>query len=147
MAAFAGRPFYLGGAGTLDGGKIFSPVQFIIERDLGAGLWRIGQGIEVDDDTLAVDTIHAVGVGEGKSYLDSEHTLMHFRDTWFPQYISRGAWESDEAEFNSDARMLDAAHRHYLDAIARYEPPNRDEDTLREVRKIVERARKHLLEG
>jgi trimethylamine---corrinoid protein Co-methyltransferase len=147
VAAFTGRPFHFGGTGTLDGGKIFSPVQFILERDLGEGLWRFGQGIQVNDDTLAVDTIDAVGVGEGKSYLDAEHTLMHFRDTWFPQFISRNPWANDETEFGCDARMLDAAHQHYLDAITRDEPPDRDEDTLREVRKIVERARRHLLDA
>ena len=146
IAAFTGGRFYLGGTGTLDGGKIFSPVQFILERDLSEGLWRLGRGIEVNDNTLAVDTIAAVGVGGGKSYLDTEHTLRHFRDTWFPAFLYRGAWEGDAAEFQRDERMLAQAHQQYRRAVARYEPPAVGDDVLKEVRRIVERARRHLLE-
>ena len=145
IAAFAGGRFYLGGTGTLDGGKIFSPVQFILERELGEGLWRLGQGIQVDDDALAVETINAVGVGEGGSYLDAAHTMAHFRETWFPNLLCRSPWVSDEIEFQREAKMLEAAHQCYKEAIARYTPPAKDEDKLNEIRKIVARARRHLL--
>jgi len=145
IAAFTGGPFFMGGTGTLDEGKIFSPVQFIVERELGEGLWRLGQGIRVDDDTLALDTIARVGVGEGKSYLDAEHTFQHFRETWFPNFLCRGAWEGDAIEFQRDGKILEDAHQRYKDAVARYAPPDVDDDKRKEIRKIVQRARRHLL--
>ncbi len=144
IAAFAGNRFHLGGSGTLDGGKVFSPVQFILERDLGEGLWRLGQGITIDEDTLAVDTIRAVGVGEGKSYLGTDHTMHYFRSMWFPQFMSRTPCETDEFEFSRDQAMLAAAHDHYRDALTRYAPPELDSGVLQEIRNTVSRARKHL---
>lgn len=145
IAAFMGRRFFMGGNGTLDEGKIFSPVQFILEREMGAGMWRLGRGIEVNDDTLAVETIERVGAGEGRSYLDTEHTLRHFRKTWYPQFLSRGIWEGDEIEFQREEKMLRDAHERYKDAISRYVPPAVEEAKLDEIHRIVERARRDLL--
>jgi len=145
IAACTGRPFHMGGTGTLHGGKVFSPVQFIIEREMGEGLWRLGQGIRVDDATLAVDTIHAVGVGEGRSYLDTPHTMDHFRETWMPQFLARAPWVDDATEFGREAQMLDAAHERYRDAVQRYAPPQKDQGATKEVQRIVDRARRHLL--
>jgi len=145
IAAFVGEPFYLGGQGTLDAGQVFSPVQFILERDMGEGLWRLGQGIAVSEDTLAVDVIAQVGSGGEHSFLDSEHTLHHYRETWFLRFLYRGEYEDDDVEHHRDKAMLDAANAHYKDAISRYAPPAIDSGKLRDVLKIVERARQALL--
>jgi trimethylamine---corrinoid protein Co-methyltransferase len=145
IAAFVGEPFTLGGQGTIEAGQIFSPEQLILERELSGGLWRLGQGIEVSDDTMALETIQSIGPGERGSYLDAEHTLAHYRETWFPKYLARGAYLGDVQEQNRDRQMLDAAHQHYLDAIARYTPPDVDRDKLKEIGKIVAMAQKHLV--
>lgn len=145
IAAFTGARFFMGGNGTLDEGKIFSPVQYILECEMGEGLWRLGQGIQVNDDTLALETIAQVGPGEGKSYLDTEHTLRHFRETWFPKFLYRGMWETDDIEFQREQKMLETAYRHYREAIARCTPPELDEAKRQEMHKIVERARQTLL--
>ena len=144
IAAFAGGAFHMGGTGTLEGGKIFSPVQFILERDMGEGLWRLGQGIRVNEDTLAVDAIAEVGVDAGRSYFDTEHTLRHWNDTWFPKFQHRGAWEGDRVEFGREEAMLEAAHQHYKDAIARYVPPQVDPEKTNAIGAVVQRARHHL---
>jgi trimethylamine:corrinoid methyltransferase-like protein len=120
-------------------------VQFILERDMGEGLWRLGQGIAVSEDTLAVDVIAQVGSGGEHSFLDSEHTLHHYRETWFPRFLYRGEYEDDDVEHHRDKAMLDAANAHYKDAISRYAPPAIDSGKLRDVLKIVERARQALL--
>jgi trimethylamine--corrinoid protein Co-methyltransferase len=145
IAAFVGEHFYMGGQGTLDAGQIFSPVQFILERDMAEGLWRLGQGVQVDDEAIGLEVIQAVGVGEGKSYLETEHTLRHFRETWFPRFLYRGVYENDADEFGRDRQMLDAANQRYKSAIARYTPPAIDEAKLKDIRKVVERARRTLL--
>ncbi len=145
IAAFVGEPFFLGGQGTLDAGQVFSPVQFILERDLSEGIWRFGQGIEVTDEAIGLDVIEAVGAGEGRSYIDVEHTLRHCRETWFPRYLYRGVYEDDATEHGRDRQMLEAANRHYQECVARYRPPAVDEAKRREMRAIVERARKALL--
>ncbi|MGQ9682415.1 MAG: trimethylamine methyltransferase family protein [Anaerolineae bacterium] len=145
IAAFVGDHFQLGGQGTLDAGQIFSPEQFILERDMSEGLVRLGQGIAVSEETIALETIQQVGAGEGKSFLDTEHTLRHFRETWFPRYLYRGVYQDDAAEHARDAQMLSAAHEHYRACIARYQPPKLDEGKVRAMRAVVERARRDLV--
>ncbi|MCJ7737590.1 MAG: trimethylamine methyltransferase family protein, partial [Anaerolineae bacterium] len=145
IAAFTGQPYFMGGNGTLDEGKVFSPVQYILEREMGEGLWRLGQGIRVNEETLAVDTIAEVGVGEGKSYLATDHTLRHYKETWFPRYLVRGMWESDAVEFSREQRMLDQAFQHYRACVAAHEKPALDAAKLAEIHKIVGKAREHLL--
>ena len=144
ISAFTGKAFRLGGQGTLGAGQIFSPVQFILERDLSAGLWRLGQGIAVDDENLALDVIAKIGPGERGFYLDSDHTRKHYRQCVFSQFLHRGAYDGDEVELARDRRMLEAANQHYKDAIARYTPPLVDPIKLKEMESIVDRARKDL---
>ena len=145
IAAFAGEHFRLGGQGTLDAGQVFSPVQFILEQEMGEMLWRFGQGIEVSEETLAVDTIAQVRPDEGRSFLDCEHTLRHFRATWFPKLLYRGEYAGDAVEQARDQTMLDAAYDTYRGAVARYTQPELASETQREIARIVERARHALV--
>jgi len=145
VAAFTDRPFNLSAGGTLDSGKVFSPVDFIIDRELGVGLWRLGQGVEVTAETLALDTIETVGVGAGKSYMEADHTLRHYRETWFPKMLARGMWASDDIEFGHEEQMKEAAFQHYLECLSRYTPPELDEDKHREIKRIAAHSRHALL--
>jgi trimethylamine---corrinoid protein Co-methyltransferase len=126
ISAYTGAPFALGGQGTLDAGQIFSPVQFILERDMAEGLWQFGRGIEVSDETIAIDSILQIGSGEGRSYIEMEHTLRHCHDQWRPRLMYRGEYESDEAEHGRDQQMMDAAYARYTAAIQRFTPPSID---------------------
>ena len=51
----------------------------------------IMKGVEVTDETLALDVID--GVGAGGSFLGETHTVRHFRQNWFPRLMSRGNYE------------------------------------------------------
>ena len=57
---------------------------------------RYLRGIAVDDETLALDLIHETGAGGG--FIDTDHTLNHFRDELLVpdlvRYQSRDAWEA-----------------------------------------------------
>jgi trimethylamine--corrinoid protein Co-methyltransferase len=53
---------------------------------------RILSGLEINDDTLALDVIDRVG--PGGQFIDDEHTLKHFRDAWFPRVLDRRNYES-----------------------------------------------------
>jgi trimethylamine--corrinoid protein Co-methyltransferase len=147
IAAFTGSHFRLGGQGTLEAGQIFSPVQFILERELSEGLWRLGQGIVVDEENMALDLIDAIGPGERGSYLETEHTLHHYRQGWFPKMLYRGPYEGDTIEHGRDVQMLDAAAQRFKQAIARYVPPELDPVKVKELHRIVEKAKKALVNG
>jgi trimethylamine--corrinoid protein Co-methyltransferase len=54
---------------------------------------RMAKGIEVNDETLAVDVVHKVGVG--KDYLGQRHTMNHFRTEHFiPVITDRTSWDT-----------------------------------------------------
>ena len=145
IAAFTGAHFRLGGQGTLEAGQIFSPVQFILERELSEGLWRLGQGILVDEEDLALDVIAAIGPGERGSYLETEHTLHHYRQAWFPRLLYRGPYEGDQVEHSRDCQMLDGASQRFKQSIARYVPPQLDPLKVKEFHRIVEKAKSALV--
>jgi trimethylamine--corrinoid protein Co-methyltransferase len=55
---------------------------------------RFMKGIEVNEETMAVDLIDQVG--PGGHFISDDHTLRHFRESWFPSLLDRNnytAWQ------------------------------------------------------
>jgi len=50
------------------------------------------KGIEVNEETLALDIIDKIG--PGIHFLEKEHTLKHFKETWYPKLINRDTYEN-----------------------------------------------------
>ena len=49
---------------------------------------RFMEGIELSEETLALDLIHEVG--PGGNFLQEDHTFKHFRkETWYPRFFNR----------------------------------------------------------
>ncbi len=84
IAAFTGCHPPLG-EGMIECGKTLSPVQLLLERELGVSLKHFGKSIEVTPETINLDEIIEVGFGFEKTYLESKNTLNHFRSS-----LSRG---------------------------------------------------------
>ena len=146
IASFVGNHFRLGGNGTLDGGKVFSPVELMLEKELGEGMWKFAKGVPVTDETLALDAIMEVGAGEGKTYTDIDHTVRLFRQAlWRPHLLDRSACESDEAELAKERRLLEGANEAFHETVKSYRPPDVDRKVLAEVWKVVEEAKRDLL--
>jgi trimethylamine--corrinoid protein Co-methyltransferase len=87
----------LWGVGQLESEMTFSPAQAMIDNEMVSYARRYLRGIEVTDDTLAVDLARTVGIGG--SYLDRMHTAEHFKTELFmPDLLlrsSREGWEAD----------------------------------------------------
>ena len=78
-------------------GCLTGSLQYLVMMDEAVGYAkRVLGGIEVTSETLALDWIDEIG--PGGSFLDTEHTLKHFRsEFWYPTLIDRQmreAWES-----------------------------------------------------
>jgi trimethylamine--corrinoid protein Co-methyltransferase len=145
IAAYTGEQPRLG-AGLLDSGKTFSPLQLLIDRELQGVLWRFAAGAKVDDGELALDTIVALGAGIGSSHLESEHTLKHFRQSlWFPALLDRGVWRSEREEEQPDRRLLERAQAQLDAVLARYRRPEVDGEMLEKARAVAQRARRELV--
>ena len=129
-------------SGHLDGGLTISPVQLVLDIEMAKALAHLGRPIEVNEETIGLDTMLAVGHAEDTNYMESEHTLRHFRSSlWLPEIMERPGWAGAETE----ERVLDKAQQRVNELIAAYEKPQVDEDMLAKLRAVVAKARKHLL--
>ncbi|NOZ23507.1 MAG: hypothetical protein GXP25_20720, partial [Planctomycetes bacterium] len=131
--------------GSLDGAAIFSPEQAMIDLDLCRGLWEFYRGIQINDDTLALDEIDTVGIGEGKTYMDTDHTFAHFREAlWMPKLLDVSMWR-DGQEAGRERQMLAKANKQWKEYLASWKQPEVNQDLLDEVHEVVERAKREIV--
>ena len=81
----------LNGAGTLNGSLIFSLQELIMDADIFSIIQKVAAGIEVTEETLAVDVIKRVG--PRGNYLAEKHTRKHLREAWRPMVYDRKPFE------------------------------------------------------
>jgi trimethylamine--corrinoid protein Co-methyltransferase len=89
VSQFAGADMMCG-AGLLNGARIFSFEQLILDCEIFDLLRAVTQGFEVNKETLAVEVIHSVG--PRSHFLKSKHTKAHMREVWQPTVIDRTPW-------------------------------------------------------
>jgi trimethylamine---corrinoid protein Co-methyltransferase len=66
-----------GTIGHLENAVTFSPMQLVIDNEIARYVRRAVRGIEVSEETLALDVIEEAGIN-GHTY-DHEHTTAHYR--------------------------------------------------------------------
>ena len=81
-----------GGAGTLGAATAFSPQQLVMDSEIFSWNAFIAAGIDVDEETIALDAIKQVGVGG--NYLGQRHTRRHMKDVWRPRLLDRTMWDA-----------------------------------------------------
>ena len=83
------------GIGNIETSKTISPEVAVIDNEIIGNCLRFSSGIQVNEEHLAYDVIKEV-VFKG-SFLETEHTLEHFREevrySLLPNRTSRGRWE------------------------------------------------------
>jgi len=126
----------------VDDGKVLSPVQLLIERDLATGVQHLARTLAPTADSIALPTIEEVGTGLTTNFLQSEHTLRNYRaNCWIPELIDRSGWRGQQSE----AQVVDAARHKFHSLLEQYEKPEGREEQLAALRAIIERARGELL--
>ncbi|MDO8587658.1 MAG: trimethylamine methyltransferase family protein [Armatimonadota bacterium] len=78
MGAVTAGAIGFGTVGHLENALTFSPLQLVIDNEIARYVRRCVRGIEVNDDTLALDVIEAAGIAGNT--VASEHTALHFKD-------------------------------------------------------------------
>jgi trimethylamine--corrinoid protein Co-methyltransferase len=109
------------GVGLLHGSRIWSYEQMLMDCEIYSMIHKVLEGIVVNDDTLALDTIQAVG--SGGNFLTQKHTLKHMRQLFVPQFMDRrpyNVWEEkrDGARqwaLSKARQILDTHHPESLD--------------------------------
>jgi trimethylamine--corrinoid protein Co-methyltransferase len=142
MQSLAGGNLVLG-SGLIDTVMAASPVQLVIDDEIMGILHRILRGIEINDDTLALDVIDRVG--PRSEFLTDEHTLRHLRagELFNPEVFdrnSRNNWISEGAK-GIEQRAREKA----LAIIEKHEVEPLSEHVLKELVSIVSNADKELV--
>jgi trimethylamine:corrinoid methyltransferase-like protein len=129
------------GAGRLGGSSLASPVQLVIDDRLVSISRRCVEGVQVDDDTLAVDEI--LGAGAGGHYLKRRHTVRHCREAVRPDLFVADPLDMWQAEGGKD--LYERAVEKYTALRATLAPLELPEDVVGEMNGIVKRADEHLV--
>ncbi len=125
------------GVGFLHGSRIWSFAEMMMDCEIYSIIHKTLQGIVVNDETLALDTIHAVG--PGGNFLAQKHTLKHMRELFLPQFMDRRPYNEWEAK-KDDAR--DWALAKARKALETHTPDPLDEKISREMGKIISSVEK-----
>jgi trimethylamine--corrinoid protein Co-methyltransferase len=92
IAAMSGMNFIYEACGGLDGTITFSYEKLVIDDEIAGMVSRVLRGIEVSDETLAVDEICKYGT---TNYLGSPRTGRAFRKEHFiPNLFDRRCWDA-----------------------------------------------------
>jgi len=75
------------GVGFLHGSRIWSYAQMLLDTEIYNIIHKTLDGIVVNDETLALEAIKAVG--PGGNFLKEKHTRKRMREVFLPQFIDR----------------------------------------------------------
>jgi trimethylamine--corrinoid protein Co-methyltransferase len=120
------------GAGLLHGSRIWSYAQLLMDCEIFSIVHKVMEGIPVDDETLALDTIRSVG--PGGNFLTQNHTRKHMRDIFLPQFMDRrpyNVWE--EKQDGATDWALEKAR----EILASHQPEPLDVQLSAELAKII----------
>jgi trimethylamine--corrinoid protein Co-methyltransferase len=132
LAALAGSNFIHHAAGMLENMNIVAAQQFVIDNDILGMAMRVVQGIQVNDETLALDVIDEVG--PGGHYLMAEHTLRHMRsEFYYPSaVVDRQGWDMWQQDGGRDA--VERAREIARDILANHRPQPLDPEVEKWIR-------------
>ena len=88
--------------GYLNNGMTGSLEQLMICHEIIGWIKHYLPGLTVDADNLALDLIDEIG--PDGHFLETEHTLRHLRDDWYPDYLDRQQLDAWVAEGSLDLR-------------------------------------------
>jgi trimethylamine--corrinoid protein Co-methyltransferase len=79
------------GVGLLHGSRIWSYEQMLMDCEIYDIVHKMMKGIVVDEETLALETVH--NVGPHGNFLAQKHTRRHMRELWVPKFMDRRPYE------------------------------------------------------
>ncbi len=122
--------------GYLESGLSGSLPQLVICDEILNWLEAFIKGIEISDETLALDLIDEMGP-DGQ-YLDSQHTLENFHTRWYPALFERDSYEGWQSK--GAKTLSERATERVENILASHVPEALPKDVAQSVHAIVERA-------
>ena len=141
MASVSAGAEMMSGCGLLDGSKTLSYAHLLMETEVYGIVQKVAAGIEVNDETLALDVIRKVG--SSGAYLAEKHMRAHMKDIWRP-----GVW--DCAPYDAWLRdgkrgALQNAEERAREILRTHVPAPLAADVRAELRRLVEAAEAELV--
>jgi trimethylamine--corrinoid protein Co-methyltransferase len=122
--------------GYLESGLCYSLAQLAICDEILGWLTHCTRRIDVSEEALALDLIDEKGP-DGQ-YLDSDHTLAHFRERWYPTLIDRNNYDGWQAK--GGKTLAQRAAERVEKILAEHKPEPLPPDVAEAVHAVVERA-------
>jgi trimethylamine--corrinoid protein Co-methyltransferase len=128
-----GRATLVHDVGYMESGKCYSLELMAICDEVIGYIRRYARGIEVTEETLALDLI--AELGPGGDYLSSEHTVNHYRESWYPRLFNRNHFDGWLAE---DGQSLgERTKKRVEEILCSHEPEPVDPKIRQEIRGIL----------
>jgi len=125
--------------GFLASAMIGSHEMVVLSDEVAGMAKRFLAGVEVNEETLALDVLHQAG--PGGNFLCDDHTLRHFRrELWFPRLMDRqryGPWKESGA-----LTLGDRLKERVREILATHEVPPVSDDVESQISRMLARADK-----
>ncbi len=122
--------------GYLDSGLTYSLEQLAMCDDFIGWVKRFMQGVEINDETLALDVIDQVG--PDGSFVSESHTSRHYRQDWYPSLFDRQNRDGWLAEGGKSLR--ERAREKVLQILEEHQPEPLPADALRALDDVIAQA-------
>ena len=126
--------------GYLESGLTYSFAQLTICNQIVDWVKTFFKGIEVNDETLALDDIANNGI-DG-SYLGTKHTRKHHRETWYPDLFERGIFADWERKGSKP--LAERAAERVQEILDNHQPEPLTEEIKARLREIVNNGRSSM---
>jgi trimethylamine--corrinoid protein Co-methyltransferase len=122
--------------GYVESGMTASYEMVVAMNEIADLVKRFMRGVEITEETLALDVIDRVG--PGGHFLGDEHTFQHFRENWIPQLLDRAP--RDEWEQDGALTLGDRAANQVRQILEHHEPAPLDEDVAAALEALIRQA-------
>jgi trimethylamine--corrinoid protein Co-methyltransferase len=140
-AVLAGVHFITCG-GTLESTMLESHPLMVLDDELCGRALRLARGIEVNEETIALDLIKEVNWQA--HYLDQPHTAQHYRkEHLIPRLLRRDPREAWKSKGSKTA--LDLARERVRQILAQHQPRELDPAVEKELQAYLEMVRKRTM--
>lgn len=127
------------GCNVIESGNTTSLDLLVMSDEIMGMVKRILRGIDVNDDTMAVDVIDEVG--PGGHFLGAEHTIMNFRsETWWPTLLNRKRY--DEWSAGGKKTLAQRTNEKTQSILHNHQPESLPEETIAKINELLAQMEK-----
>ena len=122
--------------GYIEAGMTASYEQLVSMNEVAALVKRFMRGIELSDETIALDVIGQVG--PGGHFLEHPHTYKHFRGNWAPELFDRAA--RDDWELEGKMTLADKANAKARNILENYQVEPLSDSVAKALDAVIQKA-------